>query len=148
VSTSPLGAIAGEAMTLSAALPIAGVTNVLSVNLTNVTVSATSSGGTGVFGYPDQFMPSVGTGTTQRVGGGDLDLSSALGATVANSTLLGGPFLQGQLINSFNTELVNAIAPAINTSAIPFIGSSLGLEIGGADVGANDLNCSGPILVN
>ncbi|MEY2463835.1 MAG: hypothetical protein QOH64_1973 [Acidimicrobiaceae bacterium] len=148
VTASPVAATASETLTLATTVPILGTTNVLSTTVSNATVAVTSTPGTGTFAYPAGFLPSIGTGTTQRIGGGALNLSGALGATSINSTLLGGSFLKTDLVNVMNTGVSAGIAPAVASSAIPFIGSSFGLEIGGADVGAIDMRCTGPLLVN
>jgi uncharacterized membrane protein len=147
VTASPVTAVASETLTLAATVLLSS-TNVLSTTVTNATVATTTSGGVGTFGYPTQFMPPIGSGGTQRLGGGSLNLAGALAATSTNSALLGGPFLTSDLISIMNEGLTGSITPAITTSAVPFIGSSFGLEIGGADVGAIDMRCTGPLLVN
>jgi len=148
VTPTPVSLTASENLTLSATLPLLGNISLLNTNVTNATASATGTSDTGHFNYTADFMPSIGTGSPQRLGASSLNLAGALSASSANSTVAGVsvPFTKATLVNATNAALTNLIFPKIQDSIVPIITQTLGLDLGGGDIGANEMHCGGTKL--
>jgi hypothetical protein len=73
-------------------------------------------------------------------------LISALNATSTNSALLAGgsagAFTLPQLTAIENSALSAQVFAQLQTTVIPTINGTLGLSLGGADVGAHEMHCN------
>ncbi len=111
-----------------------------------VVVSGMSSGAS--FLFPNEFLPTVGTGTLKPSPTGSLSLT---GPTVgnANVTVLGAVSLPvGSIAAALNASVVSPISIGVTTLLTMRLNRLLGLDIGGSDVGALDLQCDAVKLVS
>lgn len=127
----------------------AGGLTVAQVKVGSAALNPASAGGSPSFAFPAEFLAPVGTSTTKRAGSSDLGLDGAL--TTSNTTLkllggiLGPPVPLGPLLSALNS----AVLGPLDAQVIQPLASILGLDLGGADVGALTMlpDCSGsPIL--
>jgi uncharacterized membrane protein len=127
-------------------LPIARAATSLSVSPTGV-----SNGGT--FLYPNQFLPPVGTGTMLAASTSPLGLNGLITLGPTELTLLGvlplGTTLGG-IANAINTNLLSGasgLLAKLDTFVTGPLSKALGLDVGGADIGALSMTCQNPRLV-
>jgi uncharacterized membrane protein len=127
-------------------LPLARAATSLSVSPTGV-----SNGGT--FLYPSQFLPPVGTGTMLAATTTPLGLNGLISLGPAELTLLGilplGTTLGG-IANAINSNLLtgaNGLLATLDTFVTGPLSKALGLDVGGADIGALSMTCQNPQLV-
>jgi uncharacterized membrane protein len=144
VAPQPVSVTAGLDLDLNAKVLILPVP-VASVDVNaSGTADGTSNGGK--FTYTADFLPPVGPGTMLAAPSTTLGLSGLLNVTSANITLLGLlPLNVGNLLSPINTAL-NPVLGALDTAIMGPISHALGLDLGGADIGALDMNCQSPIL--
>jgi hypothetical protein len=147
LAADPITVTASESLTLAETVILLGTVNLINTNVTNATVSTTSSGGSADYAYPTEFMPNVGSGGTKRLGTSTIGLSGPLTATSANTTVLSLAVPLATSITAVNNLLSASIIPGIQNVLLPLITRTLGLELGGGDVGALDIYCSGVRLV-
>lgn len=118
-------------------------TTIANAGVSNRTAAASGTGGSASFAYPSEFLPTEGTGTTKRVGSPSLGLATALNLSSANVTLVGvQPVTTGEVVNSVNLALAPTIA-SLENFIVRRLARTLGLYLGGADIGAIDLKCGG-----
>ena len=130
-------------VTASQALSVLGLVNVTVNGAGGQLTGMTQVGG---FNYPTQFLPSIGSGTTQRLGSTSLGLSGFLRPTTTNVTLLGIGLNLGTVVNNL-TNALNPVLANIDNLLIDPLAKALGLNLGGGDVGAIDLHCTGAVLL-
>jgi uncharacterized membrane protein len=144
---TPVSTAANETISMIATLPILG-SRTLSTTTASGSLTTTGSSESGTFAYTTGFMPPVGTGAAQRLGAATLNLSSSLQATSVNTTVLTIPVgsSSAAVIAAENLALNNAVFPKVQDTMIPLITRTLGLELGGGDVGALNMHCGGSKL--
>ena len=147
VTTQPLTTTASENLNVAVTLPILGTLDVATIDVTNSVTLASGTGGLARFDFPNEFLPTVGPAGTKRVGSPDLGLSTSLAANGSNVSVLGVPgFDLGLVATAVNAVLSPALT-SINDFLVRRLARTLGIDLGGADVGAVDLGCSEPLLV-
>jgi uncharacterized membrane protein len=125
-------------------LPVATVT------IGSAAASPAGSGGTPTFAYTSEFLPQVGTGTTKRAGATTLGLDGSLTTSNSSISILGGILGLKVPLGPILSALDSSVLGPLDSQVIQPLASVLGLDLGGADVGALDMlpDCSGsPILV-
>jgi uncharacterized membrane protein len=131
--------------------------SVLGINTTvaNVAVAANQvTNGTPTdltFLHPSEFTAPDGTAGTKRAGSTTLGLTGGAGGSysVSNVTLLGTPPLVTANVASSST--LNAIDPVVrqvDSQIVSRLARLLGLNVGGADVGAMQEKCNGLALIS
>lgn len=147
VNGSAVSTTGNESLTLSAQVGLA-VVDVLSTTINSASVAVPATSGTATFLYTTEFEPPAGTAGTKRVATPALSLSTGFDATTSNSTVIGTPLIPlATLVSETNQGLNASILAPLESNAISKIMGTLGLQIGGADVGAMDIHCVGPALV-
>lgn len=141
LAAQPITVTGSSAVTLSAQVLLSTI-DVLSSTVSNAAISTTSSGGSASFADPSEFLPS----TTKRIGSATLNLSGGLNATSANSTVLTVALPAATLISVVNNVLTTSVYPSIQNNLLPLLTQTLGLELGGGDVGIFDTACDGVTL--
>jgi uncharacterized membrane protein len=122
-------------------LPVAKVDTTLSATPTGDSAGAT-------FDYPTEFLPTVGTGTMVESPTNPLGLADLLQITGTNVTLLGAIGVPlGTLLSSLNTLVLDPVLETLDPAITGPISTALGLSIGSADIGANDMTCKNVKLV-
>ena len=123
--------------------------DVLSTNIPATSITSAGQTGTAQFLYPSEFEPSTGSGGMKRVGNPSLNLAAGFSATSGNSTVLGVPLIPvNTLISEANQALSSSIFSGIQDAIVPLITSTLGVELGGADVGVFGVECTETVLVH
>lgn len=127
-------------------VPVAAAV-ISNTDLSTVAVTGTSSGAS--FTYPNEFLPTVGTGTMKPAPTNTLSLggSLAFGAghiTLLNSLSLGSGVIATALNDLVLTPVLNAVNSTIIAAQLDLL---LGIDIGGADIGAIDMSCDGVKLI-
>lgn len=142
VTPKPLALNLSENLTVASLLGI----NVARVQVTNLVTSVTGATQANDFAYTSAFLPPVGTGSTVRMGSTQIGLASLLGPTSANVTLLGIPIAPLGTVVSLLATTLNPLLASLDTLVIDPLAKALGLNLGGGDVGANDMHCNAPTL--
>lgn len=142
VSANPVTTTTSENLLIRGRLLGPLVVDVATVTIGSTVTSGNQGGGSTTFDYPSEFLPDVGPGQTQRLGSPTLGLGVALAANATNVTLLNIPLglAAGTVASATNTALAPSLA-AIDQLIVRRIARLLGVDIGGADVGAVDLRC-------
>jgi uncharacterized membrane protein len=147
VTGSAITTTGSENMTLSTTVGLA-VVDVMSLTVANTSITAAGTNGTATFMYPNEFLPSIGSGGMKRTSNQSLNLSGGFNATAGNSALLGVPLIPLATLDSeTNSGLQSAVFSPLQGTVLPSITSTLGIELGGADVGVFGLDCGVPVLV-
>lgn len=111
----------------------------------NVTTQGTSNGAS--FLHPTEFLPDVGSGTMVPANSTSLGITGAANVTAGNITVLGVlPVPVPTVVNALNS-LLAPMLPAIDAFVVDELNDLLGLNIGGADLGALDMTCRSVKLV-
>jgi uncharacterized membrane protein len=133
---------------VSATVPLLGTVKVADVvgNAANVTTQGTSNGAS--FDHPTDFLPDVGTGTMVASNPTSLGVAGAANVTTGSVTLLGIPLgpTSGAIVAAVNT-LLNPVLTSLDTFVVNNLSTQLGLNLGGADIGAVDMTCRSVKLV-
>jgi len=133
---------------VSAAIPFAGNVQVADVTGTAADVTTQGSSNGAEFDYTTEFLPTVGTGT--MVASNPTALGIANGSNVATGSvnLLGVPLgpTAGAIVAATNT-LLNPILTDLDAFVVNQLSTQLGLNVGGADIGAVDMTCRSVKLV-
>jgi uncharacterized membrane protein len=141
---SPVTTTGNAALTMS----VASI-DVLRTNIPSASITSAGQSGTATFMYPNEFEPSVGTGGTKRVSNPSLNLSAGFSATSGNSSVLGIPLIPvNTLINEANAGLSSSVFSKIQDTIVPLVTSTIGIELGGADVGVFGIECTETLLVH
>jgi len=146
VVATPVSTTATESLT---ALGVAGVAYMT----TNGSGSASAPGGFGEahFNYTNEFMPPTGSGAPKRVANSTLNLNGAAFVSTSNSVISPAAPLAGltlpQLSSAADSALTAQVLAPLETTIIPTINGTLGLSLGGADIGALNMNCRSLALV-
>lgn len=123
-------------------LPIA------SIDINDLTVGLSGTQQTGTFPYVAGFLPPVGTGSTVRLGSTRLGLANLLKPKPDDISLgiLGIPLGLGGVIALVNPILLPLLED-IDDLLVEPLAKALGLNLGGGDVGAIDLHCTGNVAL-
>jgi uncharacterized membrane protein len=144
VVSSPVTTTGNAAMNLSI-----GVVNVMSVNIPSASITSAGQTGTATFLYPSEFLPSVGSGGMKRVANPSLNLAGGFNATASNSAVVGLPLVPfATLVSETNAGLAAAVFAPLQNTVVPLITGTLGIELGGADVGVFGIECTETLLVH
>jgi hypothetical protein len=101
------------------------------------------------FNYENEFLPDVGTGSMRESATNPLGLAGLLDIQSTNVTLLGAiPVPIGTLLTSLNTIVLDPVLSTLDPAITGPVSTALGLSVGSADLGANDMTCSNVQLVN
>jgi uncharacterized membrane protein len=150
LSSNPLSITAGVDLTISARVLFVSVP-VARANIaftSPIAVTGTSSGAT--FLYTSEFLPSIGTGVMKPAHTTSFSLPGPLTLVSGSSvTALGViPVPLPALTTVLNSSIINPISTALTGVIANQLNSLLGLNIGGADIGALDMKCNGARLVH
>jgi hypothetical protein len=144
----PLSISAGANLTLSANVVLLGNVPIASAvlssrDVTNVAVTGTSPGAS--FAYTSEFLPPIGAGTMKPAPTNTVTLAGALAFTSGHITLLNAVAVPaGTIANALNVSVLNPVLTAISDAVIEAqLDTLLGLDFGGADIGAIDMDCEG-----
>jgi len=144
----PVHSISTIDLDVRATIPLLGSRQVADVTGTgtDVTTQGTSNGAE--FDYQSEFLPTVGTGTMVPANPTALGIAGASNVTTGNVTLLGIPAgpAAGAIVAATNT-LLNPILTQLDTFVVNQLSTQLGLNVGGADIGAVDMTCRSVKLV-
>jgi uncharacterized membrane protein len=113
----------------------------------DVTTQGTSNGAS--FLYSSEFLPDVGTGTMVPANSTSLGIANAANVTSGNITVLGVLPLGttvGTIVTALN-NLLNPMLTQLDSIVVNQLNSQLGLNVGGADIGAIDMSCRSVKLV-
>ncbi|MBV9410199.1 MAG: hypothetical protein JO148_01275 [Acidimicrobiia bacterium] len=103
------------------------------------------------FAHPSEFMPPDGSAGTKRAGSTTLGLTGGSGGSysVSNVSLIGTPpLITTSLASSSTLGAIDPIVQAVDSQVISRLARLLGISLGGADVGAEQLKCSGIALIS
>jgi uncharacterized membrane protein len=144
----PVRSIVGLDLRVRANVPLLGSVAVANVTGTgaDVTTQGTSNGAT--FDHPTEFLPTVGTGTMVASNPTTLGIAGASNVTSGNVQVLGvsgGP-ATGTIVAAVNT-LLGPLLTQLDAMVVNQLSTQLGLNIGGADIGAVDMSCRSVKLV-
>jgi uncharacterized membrane protein len=136
-------------VTLALSVKLLSGLNVATVNLNTGPVALHGSSNGDTFDYANEFLPPVGNGTLTPAPSTSLGIASALTLTNTNVSInalgLGTGLTLGNLVPGLNGVLgttLNQLDAAITGP----LAHALGVDIGGADLGAVNMDCATPIL--
>jgi hypothetical protein len=150
LTPQPLTVTGGVDLTVSANVILLGTVPVAKATVpvsSPITVTGTSGGAS--FLYPSEFMPQVGTGGMKASPTNSLTLPGPLTLSSGKITLLGVvPLLDaGVLATALNTTVINPVTTAVSGVITTQLNQLLGIDIGGADIGALNMECESVKLV-
>ena len=126
--------------------------NVLGVTTTIANVGVTGSQSTTgthadlSFAYPSEFLAPIGTGGTKRGGSTTLGLTGGMYSTTSVQMFSG--LINSSVAANGVLASLNPVVTAVDSLIISRVARLLGLNVGGADVAAANLTCSGVGLVS
>ncbi|MBV8979988.1 MAG: hypothetical protein JO086_03720 [Acidimicrobiia bacterium] len=141
-----------KAATVTGSGTLALKANVLGLATTIANVGVSSSQQTAgsdtslTFGYTSEFVPPIGTGTTKRAGSSTVGLSGSSYSTT-NVQLLSGLVSSNAAANGVLGAL-DPVVTALDSTVISPLAQVLGLSIGGADIGAMNMDCNAVQLIS
>lgn len=134
--------LAVSARVLFATIPVASVTVPFD---SPIAVSGTSAGAS--FLYPDEFLPDVGSGAMKPARTATLDLDGGLASAEGDVQVSLAGLLSLNVSASINTHVVEPVTAGVSQLITNQLDRLLGLDIGGADLGAIDMDCTAIKLV-
>jgi hypothetical protein len=146
VTPQPVTVTGSEDLTVVGALGLQVLR--ISIPANTPLASLTGTPGSQLYGYPTDFLPTVGSGTDVTVGSSTIGLPTLMHGTTANATVLGLPL--GSTVSSVLSTVNAALEPVlsnIDSLIVSQVAQVLGIYLGGAAVGAIDLHCLAPQLV-
>lgn len=150
VSLTPKPVVTSMSLNLQVrqTLPIVGNVPVANVSGTTASISAVGTANPVAFDYPSEFRPDVGTGPMVQSNPTSLGIAGASNVTPARVTVLGvpgGP--TAAAVTSTTNTLLNPILTRVDSVVVNNLSRQLGLNIGGADIGARDMSCNSIKLI-
>lgn len=111
-------------------------------------VAVTGSSAGASFSYPDEFLPNVGTGTMKPAPTTSLALPGPLNVNGSSVTVVGAPLVDpGLLALAVNASIVTPVSNGLTAFINNQLNTLLGIDVGGADIGALDMTCESVKLV-
>ncbi len=145
VALSPRPVTTTETLDLTVRLlgvPVARITG----QGANVTTQGTANGAS--FLYTSEFLPDVGAGDMVPSNTTSLGLAGASNVTAGNVESIGpGPGIPLSALAGLLNTLLNPVLNVVDNQVITRLDRQLGLNIGGADIGAIDMRCRSIKLV-
>src|SRR5690606_38170790 len=110
---------------------------------TTLAAQPNGSSNGGSFDYPVEFMPPAGPGAMITAPAAPLGLADLLEIENSSVSVLGIlPLPLGGLVSSLNNTILNPLLSTLDPLITGPISNALGLQLGGADIGALNMTCN------
>ncbi len=158
LTPNPISITAGVDLDIAAVVDLLGplppppaLLQIAEANIAFTTPIAATGTSTGAsFLYTSEFLPSVGIGTMKPANTTSFTLPGPLtltpGTSVRSLGVISVPL--PALTTALNDSIINPISTALTALVANQLNDLLGLNIGGADIGALDMKCNGARLVH